>query len=152
MSLIQKIKIALYLLTNKKLKLNPDEMAFRRVYQDLLEQEKISVVFRPGKRECGALRGYCPRQAVTARVLDKIGADWAGLAPQFDPDFSKSIIIEGAVAKKIGEFQDNDFVGASPDVSDQKSLKFHLGLVYNIPVSQLTNDDYVTIVKFSYKK
>ena len=135
----------------EKLNLNPDEMAFRAIYHDLLMKEKIKVVFRPGKRICGDFRGYCPGQKVAAKIIKKIGSDQAGVPPEFYNDFFKTIIIKKVEAKKRRELTQEDFIDSSPDVKDKKSLKYHLGLIYNLLPSQLKDESIVTIIKFKYK-
>jgi len=139
-------------LKKKKLHLNPNEMAFRAIYCDLLMEEKISVVFRPGKRICGDFRGYCPGQKVKARVIKEVGLDGAGISPEFYDEFVKIIIIEKVQEKRIGDLDEKDFRGSSPDLTNKESLKYNLGIIYNLPSSQLTDDSLVTIIKFSYKE
>ena len=134
------------------LNLPKDEMAFRKIYLDLLEQEKITTIFRPGKRDCGEVRGYCPSQLVTAKVLENIGADWAEVPPKFIEGFSKNIVIKSAEVKKIKDFTNADFIGSSPEVHDIKSLKYHLGVIYNLSLSSLSDDALVTKITFEYKK
>ena len=136
--------------TEEKLNLNPHWVAFRKIYADLLKDRKITVIFRPEKRLCGDFRGYCEGQIVNVGVIEKVGADWGKLPPQFlDESFGK-IRIEKMEAKRIGNLKKEDFIGSSPDVFDVTSLKYHLGLIYNLAPRQLTDDSLVTIIKFSY--
>ncbi len=132
------------------LTLNPDEMAFRKIYWSLLSQEKITTVFRPGKRTSGMPRAYVEGQIVKARVIDSIGADWAGVPPQFVSDLSKHIRIEKIQAKKLGELKCADFKGSSPDVMNKLSLRYHLGAIYNLYGEDLEEDAWITIIKFEY--
>lgn len=136
---------------NTQLFLNPDEMAVRKIYWPLFEQESITKVFRPGNRPCGAWRGYCAQQNVTAKALDKIGADWAKIAPTFVENKTKELIIAKTEVKKISELAPEDFIGSSPDVVDVSSLQYHLGVLYNLYPEDLGLDGYVTIVSFNYK-
>jgi hypothetical protein len=136
---------------DKKLSLNPNEMAFRKMYQALLEQEKITTVFRPGQRLCGDFRGYCAGQKIELRVIEKVGADWAGIAPQFITGFSKGAIIKEIETKTIGELTEKDFEGSSPDISNTDSLKHNLGLIYNLSNEELTNDSVITRIIFEYQ-
>lgn len=125
-------------------------MAFRKYFWPGLERELITKVYRPGRRLAEDERGYAEGQIVTARVIDSIGADWAGVPPEFFKDLGKTIRIEKAEAKKIKEFVRKDFCGASPDVHDKQSLKVQLGLIYNLFPADLTDDSIVTIISFSY--
>jgi shikimate dehydrogenase len=135
-----------------KLFLNPNEMAFRKIYWPLLENETLTTVFRPGRRLAGDERGYCQDQAVVARVIDSIGADWAGVPPEFSNDFSKLIRIKSVTAKLIKELNEDDFLGASIDVQSQEMLQYHLGVVYNLYPREIAKDSFVTIIKFHYEK
>jgi len=135
-----------------KLHLNPNEMAFRKVYKELLEQEKITTIFRPGKRVCGDYRGYCPDQKVIVRVIDKVGADWAMLPPKFLRGFSKNIVIKKVETKRLKDLVDLDFHGSTPEIYDRQSLMYNLGIIYNIPQKEFTDDFLVTKTTFWYHK
>ncbi|MEK7556323.1 MAG: hypothetical protein AAB523_03520 [Patescibacteria group bacterium] len=136
--------------TEEKLNLNSNWVAFRKIYSDLLKDRKITVIFRPEKRLCGDFRGYCEGQIVNIGVIEKVGADWGKLPPQFlDESFGK-IKVESIEAKPIGDLKKEDFIGSSPDVLDVVSLKYHLGLIYNLAPHQLTDESVVTVIKFSY--
>lgn len=135
---------------NKRLLLNPNEIAFRKVYSGLLEKGKISVIFRPEQRLCGDFRGYCTDQNVAIRIIDKVGADWAMIPPTFVSGFSKRARITNVETKKIGELEMVDFNGSSPDIHDRDSLKYYLGIIYNISDKELTDDFIVTKTTFTY--
>lgn len=135
---------------NKRLLLNPNEIAFRKVYSGLLEDGKISVIFRPEQRLCGDFRGYCTDQNVTIKIIDKVGADWAMIPPKFAKGFSKNARITNVETKKIGELKGTDFDGSSPDIHNKESLKYYLGIIYNISDKELTDDFIVTKTTFTY--
>src|SRR5882724_11703717 len=124
----------------KRLVLQPNEIAFRRMYTGLLEREKITTIFRPGKRLPGDFRGYYPGQKVTVRIISEVGADWALLPPKFVKQFSKKAVIKKVEVKKLGEVRQSDFRGASPDIHDIKSLTYHLGVIYNLSDKELHKD------------
>jgi len=134
------------------LKLPKDEMAFRKIYRDFLEQEKVTVVFRPGRRLCNDFRGYCVGQIVKAQVIEQLGLDRAQLAPIFVPNMVKMIRIETIEAHTIDSLVASDFLGSTPDVHDQISLVFQLGLIYNLEPKNLSGDSVVTRIHFSYVK
>ncbi len=136
--------------TDDKLCLNPNEMAFRKIYWPLLADRKVTRVFRPGNRPCGMWRGYCGGQLVIARVLDCIGADWAKVAPQFVEGLEREIKIKEVVIKKISELVSEDYVGATPDIYDVISLQYNLGLIYNLFPEDIGPDSFVTITTFAY--
>jgi hypothetical protein len=122
-------------------------IAFRKIYLDLFLNGDLKVIFRPGIRACGDPKGYCVGDKPKVRIIDQLGADWADIPPTFiDKDFGK-ILIKKVETKKIKDFTDADFVDSTPDIKNIESLKFHLGLVYNMPVGELTNDNYVTRIE-----
>ena len=133
------------------LNLPANEMAFRKAYSDLLKQEKITTVFRPGDRDCGKTRGYCPSDIVNAKILEKVGADWAMIPPKFIDGFSKTIVIKTVEVKRLGSLTKKDFEGSSPDVLDIDSLKYQLGLIYNIDITEFNDYSLVTRITFEYK-
>lgn len=133
-----------------KLFLNPNEMAFRKIYWPLLSSRKMTKVFRPGKRQSSDERGYRIGQTVVARVIDFIGADWAGIPPEFMKDLFVTIRIEQVETKRICDLLDDDFVGSSPDVCDQLSLRYHLGVIYNMFQDEIGDESLVSVISFSY--
>lgn len=134
----------------QKLYLNPNEMAFRKVYKGLLEEKKVTTIFRPGRRACGDYRGYCPDQTVTLKVLDKVGADWAMLPPEFLDGFSREVVVTGVEIKKLKDLTDSDYEGATPEIRDRESLVYNLGIIYNLPCEEFTDDFLVTKTTFAY--
>lgn len=129
-----------------------DEMAFRRIYRMYLEQETVTVVFRPGKRLCGDYRGYHVGQIVKARVIEKLGLDRARVAPVFLQNPVKLIKIESIEIRNLGTLVAQDFLGSTPDVHDQASLIFQLGLIYNLDPMDLSGSSVVTRICFNYVK
>jgi len=136
--------------TNGKLNLDPNWVAFRKIYKDLLNKQKITTIFRPDKRLCGDFRGYCEGQIVNVGVIEKVGADWGKLPPKFtDEDFGKVEIVN-IEAKRVGDLIKEDFIGSSPDVFDITSLKYHIGLIYNLSPEELTDNSIITRMQFRY--
>ncbi|MFA6995435.1 MAG: hypothetical protein WC249_03460 [Patescibacteria group bacterium] len=135
---------------NKRFKLPSDDMAFRKIYKELLEKEILTTVFRPGVRVCNDFRGYCSKDVVNARVISQLGLDRAEIAPQFLASPVKKIQIEEIFSKNLGSLTADDFIGSSPDVYDKQSLIYHLGLIYNLDFSSLSDESQVTRIHFSY--
>ena len=133
-----------------KLNLNPNEMAFRKIYWPMLQQEKIFTVFRPDSRMCGEHKGYCEGQKVQARIIDKVGTDWAGIPPKFSGKFFKNIIIKKIEIRKIKQLVRRDFKGSTPDIYDKNSLIYHLGVVYNLSPEEINLESLVTKISFVY--
>lgn len=135
---------------DNKLFLNPNEMALRKIYWPLAEAEKITKIFRPGNRPCGRWRGYCSGQKVTIQVLDKVGADWAQLSPRFVDGLSKEVLISEVTVKRIKDLDSADFAGTTPDIYNQDSLRYNLGIIYNLFPEEVGLDSFVTITTFTY--
>jgi hypothetical protein len=135
---------------DERFELPPDEMAFRKIYKGLLESGKLTTVFRSGIRTGGKFRGYSKGDIVTARVIDQVGLDRAKVAPVFLASPVRKIRIESCVSKRSNQLLPKDFVGSSPDVHDQESLAYHLGLIYNLDVSSLVGEAMVTRIHFTY--
>ncbi len=137
-------------ISEEKLELDPSWIAFRKVYKNLIKNKKIVTVFRPTARLCGDFRGYCEGQIVTIGIIDKVGADWGALPPVFlDESFGKIKIIN-IEAKKIKDLIESDFEGSTPDVCNILTLKYHLGLIYNLPHEEVDDESIVTKIQFEY--
>lgn len=134
----------------KKLVLNPNEIAVRKVYWPLIAAGKISTFFRPGVRLCADYRGYCKKQAIILKCIKQLGSDQLGIGPLFSNSKQIAATIDCIYSKKIGELTESDFYGSSPDVQNAETLKFHLGLIYNLSLDELTDETYVTIIRLRY--
>ena len=133
-----------------KLDLDHDEMAIRKIYWLLVEKGKLTKVFRPGRRFCGEYRGYCSRQMITIKMIDAIGSDFYGLGPVFTPGKELKASISKIEVKMIKDLEPVDFIGSSPDVYDRESLRYHLGLIYNLSLEDLSDDSFVTLISLDY--
>lgn len=136
----------------EKFYLPSDEMAFRKIYKPLVEKEILTTVFRPGQRLCNDFRGYCPGDIVKAKIITELGSDRAKLAPKFLDNPIKFIKIGSIKAIKIKDLKPSDFKGSSPDVRDKQSLKYHLGLIYNLDPASLSDEAEITRINFIYLK
>lgn len=126
-----------------------DEIGFRKIYADLVRDQKITTIFRPGERTCNFNKGFCEGETINIKIIDKVGADWAKLPPETTSFGGKALILT-ATNKKISELTEEDFIGASPDIFDKQSLIYNLGLTYNLPPSELTDDSIITRTTFAY--
>jgi len=125
-------------------------MAFRRIYLHLLRNKLLTVTFRPRNMIVDSFRSYSVGDRIKAKVLKNVGADWAKIPPKFIDDSGFPILITDITVKRVGDFTSADFEGSSPDVKDKKGLVYHLGLIYNLSVDELTDDTIVTKIKFEY--
>lgn len=128
-----------------------DTMYFRKMYRRALESREITTIFRPGDRtRIGHGKGYRPGEIVEIKLLDKVGADWANLAPKLVDGFGILAEIVETEAVTISALKPKDFKGSSEDVRDAKTLRYHLALIYNIDDRELTDDALITRTTFKY--
>ena len=132
---------------HSQLKLPADEMAVRAPYWELVERRALTTVFRPGDRSSGSFRSYHPGQHITVRKLMHVGADWINLPPMFAPEARVAARIVTQIHLPIEVLKPEHFEGSSPDVIDLQSLLYHLGVIYNLPLSEITS---VTRTTFEY--
>lgn len=124
-----------------------DEMAFRKKYQRLLLEKKITTVFRPGDRLYPAWRGYAPGEVVTARVIARVGSDALGVPPAFNR-VRIPIRLDEVTVLDAAALEPADFQGSSFDVRDLPSLEAHIKAIYGRPLSAWGG--LVTRIRFSY--
>lgn len=114
-----------------------DEIWFRKIYLNLIQDRKVTTIFRPHKRLCDDHKGFCDGESLKIKIVDKVGADWANVIGQTLPDFEQEVQVTGIVAVPLGSLTAKDFNGSTPDVFDKQSLIYHLGLLYNLSPVEL---------------
>ena len=124
-----------------------DEMAFRKTYEPLVVDRKLTTVFRPGNRVFPNYRGYKPHEIITARIIEKPGSDASNIPPLFN-DIKMAIQISQIETFMVDELEDAHFLGSSPDVQSVKDLLDHLCAIYQKPISEY--DNQVTRIEFNY--
>ena len=124
-----------------------DEMAFRKCYQDLVVNELLTTVFRPGNRVFPSYRGYKPNEVVDARIIEKPGSDLENVAPVFS-NIKVQIKIATIDVISIDSLRSMHFDGSSPDVQSVDQLLEHLEGIYNKPIDEF--DHQVTRIQFDY--
>ena len=125
-----------------------DEIGLRKIYENLVRDKKITTIFRPGERVCGIDKGFCENEILNIKIIDKVGADWAKLPPQATS--CGQVRVLNTTNMTIGSLMNNDFHGSSPDIFDKQSLVYNLGIIYNLPPSELTDDSIITKTTFTY--
>lgn len=125
-----------------------NEIWIRKVYEDLVKEEKLKVMFRPGERICDGKKEKCfhPGEEVLLRVLERPGDSERNIEPQFTGTVRKAKIKEMKEIK-IEELTEKDFEGSSPDVQNIEQLKYHFGLVYNLSLVEI---EKVTKIEIEY--
>jgi hypothetical protein len=127
-----------------------DEITFRQIYTPLIQTKRVTIIFRPGRRLCEDPKGYCKGEIVTLRVVEKVGADWAGVPGILRDDVGEKVEILDVSCVPIGSLTAADFSGSTPDVIDRASLAYHLGVVYNLSPDELDEKALVTKTAFRY--
>ena len=131
-----------------KLKYPRNEIWERLVYEDLIREEKLKVLFRPASRICDGKKSKCfyLGEEVVLKVLKKPGDDERGIEPMFT-SLVKRVEIQGLKEVFLSSIKEKDCVGSYPNVLDEETLRYHLGLVYN---KKLTSFEKITIIKLKY--
>ena len=131
---------------------NSKEMAFRKIYKDLIANRLLTRVFRPGIRPCGGYKGFCPQDEVFFSIVEEMGSDLPPNPhpPILDPEPAARVRITEVRLLKIGDLAEKDFIGTGPDVTSQETLRRHLGLIYNLSAEMLMADAEVTMISFDY--
>jgi len=124
-----------------------EEMAFRKNYETLVKQRRLTTVFRPGNRLYPNFRGYKPREIITARIIEKPGSDQRKIAPVFN-EVRMPVRIAEIHALNIHDLTPADFEGSSPDVQNIHDLINHLEFIYREPLA--TYDYEVTRIHIKY--
>ncbi len=127
-----------------------DEIWFRKIYIDLIKARKITTIFRPGQRLCNCNKGFCKGERLKIRIIDKVGADWAGVLGQILPDFSQEVQVLETKVITLGSLSADDFLGSSPDINNILSLRYHLGILYNLTPIELDDKAIITVTTFLY--
>lgn len=122
-------------------------MAFRAEYEDLLQQQLLTTVFRPGNRVYPEWRGYKPGEIITGRVIKRCGSDQRGIAPIFTPQKIPLKILSISVVA-VSELCPDDFAGSSWDVTDAETLNQHIYRIYNKNLPEYGN--LVTRIRLAY--
>ena len=129
------------------LNLPRDEMAFRSDYEELLLNQSLTTVFRPGNRLYPNWRGYEQGEIITGRIIERCGCDIKNIPPLFKnlKILLKIAKIEILFTKKLNT---QDFEGSSADVVDIDSLDKHISAIYNKSLSEY--DNTVTRIVLEY--
>jgi hypothetical protein len=122
-------------------------MAFRADYEDLVSQQSLTTVFRPGNRVFPSWRGYKLGEIIIGRIIERCGCDLQQKAPLF-----KESKIPLRIAKieviPVADLSAEDFEGSSWDVTDLESLDQHIYKIYSKPLSEY--DNMVTRISLDY--
>ena len=131
---------------------NSKEMAFRKIYKDLIEKRSLTRVFRPGARPCGGYKGFCPEDEVFFSIIEETGSDLPPNPhpPLLAPEPAAHARITEVRVLKLDQLSEDYFVGTGPDVTSQETLRRHLGLIYNLPPEKLEATTDVTMITFTY--
>ncbi|MFT5210545.1 MAG: hypothetical protein ACI9CE_002271 [Flavobacterium sp.] len=124
-----------------------DEMAFRKTYEMLVVEQRLTTIFRPGNRLYPHYRGYKDQEIVMARIIEKPGCDKREIAPVFS-DIKIPVKINDIRTFDISDLTTADFLGSSPDVQNLEQLLIHLEEIYDRPIESYEN--MVTRIQIQY--
>jgi hypothetical protein len=124
------------------------ELWFRAAYEPDLAHRRFTSAVRPGSRLPGEHKGVSEGETVRVRIIAKPGDETSGLLPVFRP-FECLIRITGLRVKKLSEITQEDLRFCSEDARDPKTLKYHLGLIYN---RVFQDDEPITLLSWEYLK
>lgn len=122
-------------------------MAFRKEYETLVREKKLTTVFRPGNRLYPNYRGYKPEEIVTARIIEVLGCDKCCIAPVFN-ELKQPVLIRDITTLRIDELISADFSGSAPDVQSANQLIEHLELIYSKSLADFNYE--VTRIRIVY--
>lgn len=120
------------------------EFWFRKEYEDLVIQKKLTQFVRPGVRKVPDPKGTQLGEKVLVRIVEvpSLVKEEAVLSP---------LIMDAEVIKlepkKICEMIESDFVGATPDSSSQAGVISQLERIYGKAFSP---EDIVTVFEVKY--
>lgn len=120
----------------------------RKVYEPLIKSEKLTTLFRPGNRICdvGKVKCFNNGEEVTIKILEKQGDDIRNIEPVFSPTIKKARI-EEIKENSLPSLLKKDFKNSYPNATNQKTLRYHLGLIYNKEPNSFKE---VTKIKIEY--
>ncbi len=127
-----------------------DEIWFRKIYTDLVRSQKVTTIFRPGKRAANDHKGFFVGETLRIRIIDKVGADWAGVFGQVCPNFEMRVRVLSVTVCLIRELTKEDFKGSTPDILTTEFLIYNLGLLYNLSPNELNQESVITKTTFEY--
>jgi hypothetical protein len=127
-----------------------DEIWFRKIYSELVQTQKVTTIFRPGKRKEDDPKGFAVGETLRIRIIDKVGVEWAGVFGQVSPDFEMPVTVLSVKSCSIEELARDDFDGATPDVRTPEALVYNLGLLYNLSPRDMNSKSIITRTTFRY--
>lgn len=126
-----------------------NSLGFRIVYKPLIINGSLTTIFRPNLPKYKKL--YPIGELVSARIIKHPGDEKNKIVPLYTDD-KLFVRIKSINSVRIKELKPEDFIGSSPDVHDQESLAYHLGLIYNEAADVFGPETKIIKIKFSYEK
>jgi hypothetical protein len=125
-----------------------DAIGIRNVYRDLVLSRSLRTIFRPDDLKYEQL--YRPGEQAEVRIILLPGSERLQLPPQYAPE-RIPVIVEKLERIALKDLQASDFFHSSPDVQNAGQLAFHLGLIYNKPVSDYRPETMVIKITLRYQ-
>lgn len=123
------------------------EFWLRFVYRASILARELTTIFRPNLPKYTEL--FKPGLTVPIRILRHPGKPEADIPPEFTAD-KVTAKVKSINCRNIKTLKNSDFVGSSPDVHDEISLRYHLGLIYDGPFDDPRWDQGVIKIELEY--
>ena len=107
-----------------------DEIWIRKVYEPEIMGGKLTRLFKPENRMYPNPKGFKIGEEIKIRVVEVPCHDNQECVPVLSKEYKKAFIKNLAVID-IDMLKKKDFLGASKDITDIASLRYHLGILYN---------------------
>jgi len=127
-----------------------NHITLKKYYLYDVENKSLTRIFRPGNRTCPNNKCYFKNQKVFIKILDIAGSDYHEIEPiHIKKKFPVKII--SSKCFKLPDLKKEDFKNSGNDIKNIKTLKSHLGLIYNLEKKDLDNKNFeITITDFIY--
>jgi hypothetical protein len=128
------------------------EIWVRKIYSSFVDDESLTTIFRPGRRLISENhpKALGVGELVRVRIVDQVGADWAGVYGTLLPQPNSAAVITDVIVKPFGTFSRSDFHGAPPSIQDNNELGADLALIYNLSRNELCASLWITRTTFRY--
>lgn len=122
-------------------------LGFRFVYRPIILSGSLTTIFRPNLPKYKKL--FPQGVVVSVRIILIPGNEKTNTPPVYTNERLQARI-KSITIHNVKDLKPQDFEGSSPDVKDQASLAYHLGLIYNQPLDNFRNDKKIIKIKLEY--
>lgn len=123
-----------------------DELWIRKVYEPEVVDGTLTRIFKPDNRLYPNTKGFNINEKVKVKIVEIPGNDKTRCMPIVNKNY-RMATINNMIVTDINSLRKKDFIGASKDVYDAKSLRYNLGLLYDKTPESF---DKITIIDIKY--